>query len=344
MSRPDHEPLSPEERALADRLARLGPLDGPSSALDAKILAAAHAAVAPPSRRRRWLGLSALPGGLITGAGMAAALVVVVGVVWQLRPTDPAPRPAAGDGDIGYVSAQIIERPKAVVAPPPPPPVEASVAKALNPPAQRRAPSAVASAPAPTIREAAPSLDSAPTPAANVNATVGPDEYRRLDAGALADAPATAAYSEVAPAAAPAPAAMPAEAAVAQQQDAARQEAFGLAKARQQESSDDQAKAARSRAAATASAEPQPTLDRIEVTGSRITRETPPLSDAALKDLPVGADAELDAKAWLERIRARRDVGDMEGARDSFARFREAHPRVRVPRDLRALAKPPATR
>jgi hypothetical protein len=263
-------------------------------------------------------------------------------VVWQLRPADPAPRLAAGDGDIGYVSAQIIERPKAVVAPPPPPPVEASVAKALNPPARRAAPAA---------REIAPAVAGAPTPASppapKANATVGPDEYRHNLDEAVGQAPVTAAYS-AAPAA-PAPsavmaAAAPAEAALADQQDAARQEAFGLAKARQQESSDDQAKAARSRAAATASAEPQPTLDRIEVSGSRITRETAPLSDAALKDLPVGADAELDAKAWLERIRARRDAGDMEGARDSLVRFREAHPRVRVPRDLRALAKPPATR
>ena len=70
MSRPDHEALSPEERALADRLARVGAHEGPSPALDAKILAAAHAAVAaPPRRRRRWLGLPAVPGGLITGAG-----------------------------------------------------------------------------------------------------------------------------------------------------------------------------------------------------------------------------------------------------------------------------------
>ncbi|MFQ6313917.1 hypothetical protein ACLMLE_28445, partial [Lysobacter capsici] len=60
--RPDApDPLSPEERELAQRLLRLGPSDGPSPALDARILAAAHAAVATTEQprlraqpRQRW--------------------------------------------------------------------------------------------------------------------------------------------------------------------------------------------------------------------------------------------------------------------------------------------------
>ncbi|MGO4263144.1 hypothetical protein [Lysobacter sp. TAB13] len=83
--RPDApDPLSPEERDLADRLLRLGPNDGPSSALDAKILAAAHAAVAQTPRARarktRW------PAWI----GVAASLSLAVGIAWQLRPMDKA--------------------------------------------------------------------------------------------------------------------------------------------------------------------------------------------------------------------------------------------------------------
>src|SRR5690606_8160110 len=45
----DRDALTPEERALADRLARLGPQGEPSPALDARILAAAREATAAPA-------------------------------------------------------------------------------------------------------------------------------------------------------------------------------------------------------------------------------------------------------------------------------------------------------
>lgn len=84
--RPDApDPLSPEERDLANRLQRLGPNDGPSAALDAKILAAAHAAAAQTPRARarknRW------PAWI----GIAASLSLAIGIGWQLRPVDKAP-------------------------------------------------------------------------------------------------------------------------------------------------------------------------------------------------------------------------------------------------------------
>ena len=43
-------------------------------------------------------------------SGHQAGGVVVVGVVWQLRPADPLPPHARGDGDVGYVTAEIIQR------------------------------------------------------------------------------------------------------------------------------------------------------------------------------------------------------------------------------------------
>ena len=72
----------------------------------------------------------------------------------------------------------------------------------------------------------------------------------------------------------------------------------------------------------------------IEVTGSAV----------AYRDIPVQADAELATDAWLDRIRARRDEGDPEGARASLDLFRERHPHHRLPADLRTLADPAPTR
>ena len=77
-----NEPLTPEERALAQRLARLGPHGEPSPTVDARILAAAHAAAAPPPRKRvpRWP----------VAFGVAASLALAVGIAWQLRPLPEA--------------------------------------------------------------------------------------------------------------------------------------------------------------------------------------------------------------------------------------------------------------
>ena len=78
------EPLSTEERALGERLARLGPHGEPSSALDARILAAAHAAATTPAQAqlpsRRWP----------VALGIAASLTLAVGIAWQLRPVQEA--------------------------------------------------------------------------------------------------------------------------------------------------------------------------------------------------------------------------------------------------------------
>lgn len=81
---PDRTPLTAEERALAQRLAVLGPRGEPSPALDARILAAAHAAAgerARPRRQQRWPLM----------LGVAASLVLAVGVAWRLRPLPEAP-------------------------------------------------------------------------------------------------------------------------------------------------------------------------------------------------------------------------------------------------------------
>lgn len=75
--------LSAEERALADKLARIAPRAEPSAALDARILAMAAQAnaqttdtTAPARKPRRWLPPLAL----------AASLALVAGVIWRIHP------------------------------------------------------------------------------------------------------------------------------------------------------------------------------------------------------------------------------------------------------------------
>ena len=82
-----------------------------------------------------------------------------------------------------------------------------------------------------------------------------------------------------------------------------------------------------------AAAEESATLDRVEVTGSRIR------SDETIdwSQVPVSEDAHLAIADWLERIRARRDGDDEDGARASLGLFQREYPRVRLPDDLREL-------
>jgi hypothetical protein len=77
------------------------------------------------------------------------------------------------------------------------------------------------------------------------------------------------------------------------------------------------------------------TLDRVEVTGSRISAKL----DVDWAEIPVDDDTHLASVEWLERIRARRDSGDIENARASLKLFQREYPRIRLPDDLRAFAE-----
>jgi hypothetical protein len=91
-------------------------------------------------------------------------------------------------------------------------------------------------------------------------------------------------------------------------------------------------------APAAAAEQDSTTLDRIEVTGARRgdTQSSEPLAKVSVKE-----DVRLESGEWLERIRARRDAGDLDGARASLRLFRRDHPRVRIPDDLRVLLADP---
>jgi hypothetical protein len=128
---PPHHRLDAEEHALA---ALLSPPHGrgePGAKLDARILAAAQAALQPqqpPVRhpRRSWIGPTAL----------AASLVLAIGLAWQLRPPASLPAPAAtdaGSADTDEASMQAFQSPSSTpppmarTMPMPVPPAEAMV-------------------------------------------------------------------------------------------------------------------------------------------------------------------------------------------------------------------------
>ncbi len=332
------EPLTPDERAWAERLARIGPHDGPPVALDTRILEAAHAAVAQrPHRqawRRRWPAL----------VGAAASLVIVVGLAWQwqLQPLLRS-RPSLGEAppavapiarSEGSQSADVLAvaspvAPTAVDNPPPPP--MPAVASAPRRPHAPPPPPAVTDVPAapPAPPSAAEFGDDAIPPyadyagmaaarqaaaktAANDVRERGSMDERRERATSASPQPFPAARADAADAEAmpaPAPAAAPATRA---------QRAFAPARdASSREATAAPPQAERDNAA----------LDHVEASGSRIP----------LAELPVRDDVRLEPAAWLQRIRDRRDADNLDGARESLALFRERHPRIHLPDDLARL-------
>ena len=64
----------------------------------------------------------------------------------------------------------------------------------------------------------------------------------------------------------------------------------------------------------------------------------PAVAGGDLAAVAVVRDSELEPADWLERIRLRRDAGDLAGARESLQLLRRTHPRVVLPDDLHELA------
>lgn len=334
MSTP-REPLSPEERALAAllRMPAAGGEAGPSAAVDARVLASARAASGdagrsgagatsvPPAaldarragrtrpRARRWM----------QGAGVAASLVVAIGLGWRLQVEDADRRgthAAAETAHVAVAPGPSVEAPAAgAAAAADAAGVEAAAAATsavadddATTEASQQAPRALErrsddgaqdqSAAAARMRQQTQRFEPPPPPApAPVAAPPPPPpsplphlRESRLPAAAPA-APASRVGAQAANAAAPSEPAPPAEEAGAGE-----------------------------------------SLDRVEVTGARI----------AVGHIPVGEDARLPPAAWIERIRARRDAGDLNGARASLQRLRAAHARVAIPDDLAPLLADPA--
>ena len=190
------EPLTPQERELADVLSRLPALE-PSAALDANVLAQArralHPAASAPARRRRPWWMSA-------GLGTAAAAVMAAGVAWQAGLFDmsfgssvPVPRlHSRSEGSSAETSVAIsMDHLPAPAAPPAAPPL----AEIAPPPPAPRA--------AATHRQAVEPASSEPAEPA-MQATAPRPSPERSDAARKTAAPAIAEASRHAPAPAPA--------------------------------------------------------------------------------------------------------------------------------------------
>jgi hypothetical protein len=319
MSASDRDPLSSEERELAARLQRLGGPDGPSAALDARILAAARQAVGQPaaSRTRRRPRFAAwLPGSAITAVGTAAALVIVIGTAWQLRPVD---RPAAQPPGIADDEAVTVE----LLAPRKTPAASETAAEA---PTAAASPSTRASAAAPhgSTAEAVADRRAAAQDAAAPTA--------ETDSGSTGTATPVAA--EPAPTSAPhAGASTPSPAPAAPVLDTVGPSADAPATPQQAEAS------SRPRRATYTTAARARAESRDGPRGASTPAKPDDVHAVDLASIPVHEDASLPPGEWLERIRARRDTGDVDAARTSLERFIRAHPRLRPPRDLRELAR-----
>ena len=306
MTIPDPPSLTAAERELAQRLARVGPHGEPSPVLDARILAAAHAAtvastVMPMRLPRRW------PMAL----GLAASLVLAVGIAWRLRPL-PETRPmyrseAVWSQRTEASSAPAADEPAADDRLQPSPPnasaMESGAAakpQATEPASQtpkRISRSTVAAPPTP---ETAVVLDEPDAPSAPVAA-------KAADLQLPPVAPTT-------PSAGGAP------------------QAFGKA-ATPAPSATSNAAGSDQRQAATA--ESNQTGMTQTAAGDSASRGDEPLDDIP----PATADSPAVRDAWLQRIHALIDSGDIARARASLREFVRRYPAYPLPEDLRALER-----
>lgn len=322
---PRKQPLQDDEIALA-RVLRALPAGEPPSRLDAAILAAATDAVAAaPGDRAGAAGRKRVLPWLPTWAiGTAAAAVLAVGIGLQLRPPlAPAVSPHAEQAPAHRPLPEsrprmVIELPDPQLAPPPPPP-----APPPSQPAPRRS-ERQAPLPPPPPAPAPEPLPGAPPPAA-----------------AMADAfPATPVMTEEA-------------AAEGETLDSIT--VTGTRVEPPQEAGDQARR--RHQAAHAARAAERADAARAEAEREAMARRTEPASasrDAAAKASapmagaspivvepialpPPGEDAGLAPTEWFDRIRWRRNAGDLEGARESLALLRAAHPDAAIPDDLADL-------
>ena len=202
MNRLPPQPLDAEERALAAQLPRLRGRSEPTPALDARILAAAHAAAQQPAKpaRRRWAAPLAL----------AASLCLAVGVAWRVQLTPP---PAASATPATRTTPATAEAPRSEATAPqqvpsvgavPSPRAQSPAAKQPPAPMQRMRPvppseasPVVADAPRAFAQDAAPAPAPPPLPAPAATAAraapaAAAESVEKMANGALASPAARA--------------------------------------------------------------------------------------------------------------------------------------------------------
>jgi hypothetical protein len=75
-------------------------------------------------------------------------------------------------------------------------------------------------------------------------------------------------------------------------------------------------------------------LDRLEVVGGHYKQAK---DDKGAVLPPIDDDARLNPTRWIERIRARVNAADGDGARESLRRFHARYPDANIPADLQPL-------
>lgn len=320
----DYPPLTPEERARAQRLARLDASAAPSPALDARILtaarassgaaAAAGAGAAAPHRRLR--------GHWPIGFGIAASLALAVGIAWQLR---PLPGGRQTESPEAPSAAAMTAREAPVAADPQTADITPPSGSAMG--EEEAAGLAAISTGQESRRQAAPepvqAAPSAPAPAPESPPVVF-------------DAPSPVAFPAPSPSPQPPPAAPPAPPPErsALSSTAAAQNAAQQAGSRE-----------RKAGTMTDTATPQSALqneserlDRIETTGTHVRQNDDAFRDEPFDDEPpASADSPEVRKAWLARIRELVAEGRRDAARASLEEFRRRYPQEPLPDDLRPL-------
>lgn len=360
------EPLSPEERDLAERLARLGGAREPAPALDAMILAAARAAVAedaapvagdalPPAAPADPKVTPIRPRRTVPrwpwGMGLAASVVLAAGIGWKLQgdgegssAEHSAPAAAADYAQDEATEAVMIERAAQAVTPPPPP-LEAEADAETFARRMAQAPADAAAKPAPggnvvDFAADAPMAESVaaapPAPAAPVQQAAEPEiSVNRESKGVVDLSGARVPRSEI-----------ESDRSVG----AAEYTRTPLDQRREQ------VRANRAAAAAEVPAPPPPPPPPAAVSPRDRARsaaneprptsgEAGKLSDAYDDRPPVSADSPEFRQAWLQRIRAQIARGETAAATESLQAFRRRYPDVELPEDLRKLAAtlpPPA--
>lgn len=351
MTSAPRQPLDAHERELADRLAKLRTTAQPPSALDASILAQARSAVSgvagdrnatrAPRRHRAWPA----------AFGIAATLALAIGVAWQLRPTQGAQQvfsesavstpPAKQPGQSGPAADS------AEPATPSPEskalPIHARAQESAQERARMESRAAEAESRA-AVRDAYD--EGAPAPVAF------PGQEAEADMASPTVAREAPAPIDVVPAPPPPPPAPATEPDLVVDDPSpvtpipapVRQ----AAPTRRAESGE------KPREAAPANAATQPSprlaqpaseagraasegivLDRIETTG---TRKIDGFERAQIDEgPPATADSPAVQRAWLRRIRALVDAGEIDAARASLDEFKRRYPRYALPTDLDAL-------
>lgn len=355
--------LTPEERALAERIARATSQHAPSAALDARILALAQEAMTVPdapvapvammppatrtpppharSARRRWPA----------AFGIAATLALAVGLAWQLRPlhdmqdTASETVPAAVADQATAAGAAPAVAARAGTAP-------GDTASMATPPTQDAAAGRDAATAAADDDAAAPGVAvpaavtatavTAPADMAPSPPVAAPPKFDNPSPAAAAPPPpppVPAAKPQLLPQRAglppPAPAAQAFSAAPAtgmlQDSDA---QAATTGREHRAEAADAASPRAAAKTAAAAAAPPSP-APRAGMPAEEVDRV---FTDQPLDaEPPASADSPQVQQAWLKRVRELLAQGKREIARDSLREYQRRYPQAPLPDDLRAL-------